>query len=80
MLVDAITFEIHNSAKGIHEQFLIENTVWNQEKVFAHRFTRNIEFIPVFDFQFAREMRVPTEFISLSTELENELDDVDQMV
>jgi len=79
MLTSAIKFEIRNIKAGIQEQFLILNTVWNQEKVFSHRYTREIEFVEVFDFQFAKEMRIPAEMIDWSTELENELCDVDEM-
>lgn len=58
MLISTIQFEIPESGT-----FLIENTIENQEKVFSHRFTRQIHFIKTFDFQFEREMRMPVEFI-----------------
>lgn len=79
MLISVIKFEIHNAAAGIHEEFIIENTIRNQEKVFTHRYTRQIEFDQMFSFQFAKEMRIPAEFIDFSTELENELCDIDEM-
>lgn len=80
MLISTIEFEIHNAAKGIHEEFVIENTVLNQEKVFAHHYTRGITFSQMFDFEFSHKCNIPAEFIQFSTELENELDETDEMV
>lgn len=79
MLISVISFEIHNPAAGIHDEFIIENTIWNQEKVFGHRYTRQIEFDQMFDFEFAKKRHIPAEMIDFSTELENELCDIDEM-
>jgi hypothetical protein len=65
MLVSVITFEIHDFNTSVSESFTMENTVENQEKVFGHRYTRNISFDKCFDFEFKRTEHVPVEFIDM---------------
>lgn len=67
MLINTIAFEIRNFNDGSFSEHLIENTLENQEKVFAHRFTRCIKFTQTFSFQFEREMSMPIEFIEMDT-------------
>lgn len=66
-LIAAIRFDIHDFQNNTTEEFLIENTIENQEKVLGHRKTRNIRFEKVFSFQFDKEMAMPLEFINNST-------------
>ncbi len=80
MQISTISFEIRDFRTGDFENFRVENTISNQEKILAHRCTRNIRFEPMFDFQFAKERHYPTEMIDFSTETENELDEIDEMV
>ncbi len=80
MLISTISFEIHDVRNNRLETCLIENTEANQHKVFTHRQTRNILFSKVFDFEFVQKRHMPVEFIDFSTEEENELDMVDEMV
>lgn len=63
MLIQTIQFEIHNAKENRHEEFLIENTEENVEKVLAHRFTRSIRFVKEFDFDYYKKMNMPIEFI-----------------
>lgn len=58
MLVPVIKFELNG------EEYVMENTVENQEKVFSHRLTRQIKFDKQFDWQ---EMHYPREFIEMET-------------
>lgn len=80
MLIPTITFEIRNNEKGIVDEFVVENTIENQEKVFTHRFTRNIEFGQLFDFEFEKKQRIPSYFLGSHSEIEEMLDSVDEMV
>lgn len=66
MLIKTITFEIHNFQTHISELFVVENTPEMQEKILTHRYTRNIQFDQMQDFQFRREMRIPSEFIDMN--------------
>jgi hypothetical protein len=66
-LTSVITFEIHNFTTHISEEFVIENTLDNQEMVFSHRNTRNIKFSQMFSFQYEKEMNMPLEFVSMDT-------------
>lgn len=79
MLIPVIKFEIVDFKAGMVEEFFIENTIENQEKVFTNRYTRNITFDQAFDFEFIKKQHFPSEFIHFSTELENELCEVDEM-
>lgn len=63
MLISTISFEIRDFSTGEFEQFLVLNTIENQEMVFTHRFTRQIKIADMFEFQFNREMHMPIEFI-----------------
>lgn len=65
MLISTITFEIHNFNTNISEIFMVENTIENQEKIFTHKYTRNIKFTKTFDFQFEKDVRIPVEFIEM---------------
>ncbi len=76
MLVQAISFEIHNVKLNIHQEFLVEATEDNYEKVLQDRFTRQIQFVRVFDFEFAKKESIPLSFI----EFDDEIDSVDEMV
>lgn len=80
MLIEAIKFEIRDFQTGNFEEFTIENTIENQERVFTHRFTRNIHFVKEFDFQFNKEMRIPSDFLGDFSDLELMLDPIDEMV
>jgi hypothetical protein len=62
-MLHVIRFDIHNYADNATEEFIIENTIENEELVFTHRYTRNIRFDKMLDFQFEKEMRTPVEFI-----------------
>jgi len=64
MLVKTISFDIHNFTTSETEEFVIQNTIENQELVFGHRYTRNIKLTEMFNFEFERRMRMPIEFIS----------------
>lgn len=77
MLIDTITFEIVNVKLNIRDEFLIENTVANQEKVFTHPYTRNIQIGTTFqDFDFAKKEHMPVSFY----EIADGIDPVDEMV
>ena len=80
MLIETIAFEIVNFKEMTIEDFLIEGTELNYEKVLQHRFTRNIRLGKTFDFQFASEKNVPVEFIEFSNYAENSIDEIDEMV
>ena len=67
MLINTISFEITYFRACTTESFLIENTLENQEKVFSHRYTRNIHFTQTFSFQFEKDMNMPVEFIEMNT-------------
>lgn len=67
MLIKTISFEIHDFTNHISEKFLILNTEDNQERVFTHRFTRNIKFTETFAFQFEKDMAIPVEMIDITT-------------
>jgi hypothetical protein len=79
MMVQALSFEIANFRLKTVETYLVENTLENQEKYFTHRFTRELQLVQMFDFQFAKEKNVPADFINWGTELENEIDEIDEM-
>lgn len=88
MLIETISFRIFDFKKGTDDEFLIENTIQNQEMVFQNRHTHAIQFGQTFDFQFAREMCEP-KFIQFGNVLEEafsnpdnllDIDDVDEMV
>lgn len=64
MMIPTIKFEIRNFETNESEEFLIENTPENFEKVASHRYTRGIEFTQTFDFQYEKDMKVPADFIS----------------
>lgn len=63
MLIKAITFEIHDFKANIHDDYVIELTPENLELVNTHRHTRNIAFASFQDFDFARKMHTPADFI-----------------
>lgn len=63
MLINTINFEIHDYKTQTFGEFMMENTIANQEMVFTHRFTRNITFGKEFDFDFEKKMSAPLEFI-----------------
>lgn len=67
MLIPTISFEIHNFTTNTSEQYTVADTIENQELIFAHRYTRNIQFTKVFSFQFENEMAMPIEMISEDT-------------
>jgi hypothetical protein len=67
MLIETIEFQIHDFSNNTTEEFLVENTIENQEMVFSHKFTRQIKFTKTFAFQFEKEMRIPAEMISMDT-------------
>jgi hypothetical protein len=67
MLIDTITFQIHDFTNHTTEEFLVENTEDNLVMINEHRFTRAIKFGKTFAFQYAREMKMPIEFISNDT-------------
>ncbi|MFY3741619.1 MAG: hypothetical protein HMLIMOIP_002077 [Candidatus Nitrosomirales archaeon] len=67
MLIDTISFEIHDFTNHISEQFLVLNTEENYERVLSHRYTRNIKLGKTFSFQFEKEMSIPAEFIEMET-------------
>jgi hypothetical protein len=80
MLIEAITFEIRDFKNGIQEEFVVENTIENQEKVFSHRLTRDIKFTKFLDFDFGRKMRIPSDFLGEFTDVEPLIDPIDEMV
>lgn len=88
MLVSTINFEIHNFTTHTSETFMVENTVENQEMIFTHSYTRNIKFMDMFDFEFARKNVIPKFILFGATvadsffenELVMELDETDEMV
>ncbi len=63
MLIPTIAFDITDFKTGVSEHYLVDNSEINWERIAAHHFTRNIEFGQTFDFQFEKEMRMPTEMI-----------------
>ena len=67
MLIPVIKFEIHNFAEQIFGEYMVSDTLENQEMIFSHRYTRNITFDRVFSFQFEKEMAIPAEMISMDT-------------
>lgn len=87
MLIQAISFEIHNVKAQIHEEFLVEATDENYEMILRHRFTRQIQFVKAFDFEFAHKEHTP-KFIEFGNTVleansdndENEIDEIDEMV
>jgi hypothetical protein len=76
MLIETIAFEIHNSKLGIHEEYLVESTEDNYEKILTNRFSRQIKFTKTFDFQFEKDENIPLSFI----EFDDEIDMIDEMV
>jgi hypothetical protein len=87
MLLETITFEMHNFKTGVSEEFLVENTELHFAAIARQRFSRNIRFTQTFDFQFTKEYRAPKfiEFAdaveaSLSSDYSGELDEIDEMV
>jgi len=76
MLIETISFRIFNNSFKTDEEYLIENTIENQEKVFSNRHTHGIEFTRTFDFQFEKTERVALSFV----EFDDELDSIDEMV
>lgn len=86
MLVDAISFEIRDFTTGTFEEFLVPDTADNFALIAGHRFTRQIQFVKKFDFQYNHEHKAPAFMIeSLFTQFMNahstefELDTVDEM-
>lgn len=88
MEIETIAFRIFDSNKGTDEEYLIPDTIDNQEMVFANRFTHDIRFGKMFDFQFAHEEYAP-KFIEFGEVYLNawdnsdnhlEISDVDEMV
>lgn len=67
MLVNTIHFEIHNFQTSVSEKFVVIDSIENQEMILAHHYTRNIQFVQMFNFQFEKEMSIPTEMISMDT-------------
>lgn len=63
MLIDIITFEITVPKLNYTDEFAVEATKENWEKVLEHRFTRNIGKTRVFDFEFPGIEHVPSDFI-----------------
>jgi len=80
MLIKTISFDIHDFNANTTESFLILDTIENQEFVFTHRYTRNIQFGKTFDIQLENDMRMPVEMISdsvwlaLLPEMEKEME------
>lgn len=86
MLIETIAFELHNFKTGESEEFLIEDTELNYASVMRQRFTRNIKFAKVFDFQFEKERKAP-KFIEFAEAVadavftpEPVIDPIDEMV
>lgn len=88
MLIEIITFEIRNFKNGTFADYVVENTPVNFELISAHKYTREISFGKMFDFEFVNNCKYP-QFIELAEAtaiayFENkdivEIDDVDEMV
>ena len=88
MLIPTITFEIRNFKNGTAEEFVVENSASNFELISMHRFTRDIKFGEMFDFEFAHKYNAP-KFIQFGEavamawfEVKDilEIDDIDEMV
>lgn len=62
MQIEAIAFEIRDFSNGSFSEYLVENTIENQELINSHRFTRDIRFVKIFDFQFEKEETIPEFF------------------
>lgn len=67
MRIHTIEFDIHNFETNVSEHFIIEDTDENYEFVMSHRYTRDIHFSKMFDFQFEKDECLPIELISLET-------------
>jgi hypothetical protein len=67
MLISTIEFAITDFNTGISTEFLIEDTIENEDKVMAHPFTRCINYTKTFDFEFAKKETMPLEFIEMDT-------------
>ena len=88
MLINAITFEIRDFTTGNSEQFIVENTEVNFEMIAGHRYTRDIQFTSMFDFEFERKEHTPKfilfgevfEMALIENEGVADLDCVDEMV
>jgi len=76
MQIEAISFEIHNANLNYREDFLVEATEDNYDMILQHRFTRQIKFVKVFDFQFEKEEHTPVSFIDVP----DAIDPIDEMV
>lgn len=66
MLTQIIRFEKGDYSTGVFEEFIVDNTVDNWELILSDRFTRNIKADQMQDFQFAREMNMPAEYVDMS--------------
>lgn len=88
MLIETIAFRIFDSNKGTDTEYLIPDTIDNQELVFSNRHTHAIEFKEMFDFQFSHEQFAPkfiefgNAFLDAWDNSDNhlEISDVDEMV
>jgi hypothetical protein len=63
MFVKTIAFEIADVVNGVVNEFLIENTVENQEMVLSHRHTRAITFGKMDENEFAEIAAIPAALI-----------------
>ena len=88
MMINAITFEIRDFTTGNSEEFVVENNELNYDMIASHRYTRGIQFIDMFDFEFERKEHTP-KFILFGEAVgmafvENlgvaDLDSIDEMV
>jgi hypothetical protein len=88
MLVETITFEIRDFNTGAFEDCVVENTELNYSLISRHRFTRGIEFVKMFDFEFTGKAHTPKfiEFgLAVAESLEENknimnIDPIDEMV
>ena len=88
MLINAITFDIHNFTTHTDNSYMVENTPTNFELIAMQKNTRQIEITQEFDFDFAQRECEPR-FIEFGNAVldsleENanvmDIDDVDEMV
>lgn len=89
MLIPTIQFEIRNFSDNSFEKFIVQDTELNYALIAANHFTRDIQFVNMFDFQYDREKKAPqfVEFADAFTHAvsENcggalEIDPIDEMV
>jgi hypothetical protein len=66
MLIPTIEFAITDFNTGISTDYVIADTIENEDRVMAHKYTRCINYTKTFDFEFARKEVIPPEFIDMS--------------